>query len=123
MSVSRSAPLAGLKAVAPAARADPQQFANISGASLHLPFPLFFAYAAGFNFVVPELVPVYLGCSFALLFNGPGRRAPGPADTSSVVLAALNCQRSAGPACTSARTASAGLGPLRWFDHVQDLRL
>ncbi len=79
---SRSAPLAGLTAVAPAVRAylqrpgllasvgllllrlsigglmihhgqeklaDPQQFANTYVASLHLPFPLFFAYAAGFS--------------------------------------------------------------------------
>ncbi|WP_094561379.1 DoxX family protein [Synechococcus sp. 8F6] len=79
---SRSAPLAGLAAVAPAVRAylqrpgllasigllllrlsigglmihhgqeklaDPQQFANTYVASLHLPFPLFFAYAAGFS--------------------------------------------------------------------------
>ncbi|MCP9889611.1 DoxX family protein [Cyanobium sp. Aljojuca 7D2] len=78
----RSAPLAGLAAVAPAVRAylqrpgllasvgllllrlsigglmihhgqeklaDPQQFANTYVASLHLPFPLFFAYAAGFS--------------------------------------------------------------------------
>ncbi|MFM9047444.1 MAG: DoxX family protein [Cyanobium sp.] len=29
--------------------ADPQQFANTYVASLHLPFPLFFAYAAGFS--------------------------------------------------------------------------
>ncbi len=29
--------------------ADPQQFANTYVASLHLPFPLFFAYAAGFG--------------------------------------------------------------------------
>jgi putative oxidoreductase len=29
--------------------ADPQQFANTDVASLHLPFPLFFAYAAGFS--------------------------------------------------------------------------
>ncbi|MCP9941754.1 DoxX family protein [Cyanobium sp. ATX 6E8] len=79
---SRSAPLVGLAAVAPAVRAylqrpgllasvgllllrlsigglmihhgqeklaDPQQFANTYVASLHLPFPLFFAYAAGFS--------------------------------------------------------------------------
>ena len=79
---SRSAPLAGLAAVAPAVRAylqrpgllasvgllllrlsigglmihhgqeklaDPQQFANTYVASLHLPFPLFFAYVAGFS--------------------------------------------------------------------------
>ena len=29
--------------------ADPQQFANTYVASLHLPFPLFFSYAAGFS--------------------------------------------------------------------------
>jgi len=29
--------------------ADPQQFANTYVASLHLPFPLFFAYVAGFS--------------------------------------------------------------------------
>ena len=29
--------------------ADPQLFANTYVASLHLPFPLFFAYAAGFS--------------------------------------------------------------------------
>ncbi|MFO0119189.1 MAG: DoxX family protein, partial [Cyanobium sp.] len=29
--------------------ADPQQFANTYVASLHLPFPLFFAYSAGFS--------------------------------------------------------------------------
>ncbi|MCP9883471.1 DoxX family protein [Cyanobium sp. Alchichica 3B3-8F6] len=79
---SRSAPLVGLAAVAPAVRAylqrpgllasvgllllrlsigglmihhgqeklaDPQQFANTYVASLHLPFPLFFAYAAGYS--------------------------------------------------------------------------
>jgi len=79
---SKSAPLAGLTAVAQAVRAylqrpgllasvgllllrlsigglmihhgqeklaDPQQFANTYVASLHLPFPLFFAYAAGFS--------------------------------------------------------------------------
>ena len=79
---SRSAPLAGHTAFAPAVRAylqrpgllasvgllllrlsigglmihhgqeklaDPQQFANTYVASLHLPFPLFFAYAAGFS--------------------------------------------------------------------------
>ena len=32
--------------------ADPQQFANTYVASLHLPFPLFFAYAAGFSEVI-----------------------------------------------------------------------
>ena len=79
---TRSAPLAGLTAVAPRVKAylqgpgrlasfgllllrltigtlmihhgqeklaDPQQFANTYVASLHLPFPLFFAYAAGFS--------------------------------------------------------------------------
>lgn len=79
---SKTAPLAGRTAVAPAVRAylqrpgllasvgllllrlsigglmihhgqeklaDPQQFANTYVASLHLPFPLFFAYAAGFS--------------------------------------------------------------------------
>ena len=29
--------------------ADPQQFANTSVTSLHLPFPLFYAYGAGFS--------------------------------------------------------------------------
>ena len=33
----------------PVQAADPQQFANTYVASLHLPFPLFFAYAAGFS--------------------------------------------------------------------------
>ncbi|MFN9624614.1 MAG: DoxX family protein [Cyanobacteriota bacterium] len=79
---TRSVPLAGLTAVAPALKAyllrpgrlasfgllllrltigalmihhgqeklaDPQQFANTYVASLHLPFPLFFAYVAGFS--------------------------------------------------------------------------
>ena len=32
--------------------ADPQQFASTYVASLHLPFPLFFAYAAGRNYAV-----------------------------------------------------------------------
>ncbi|NBR44247.1 MAG: DoxX family protein [Synechococcaceae bacterium WB5_2B_268] len=74
--------------------ADPQQFADTYVASLHLPFPLFFAYAAGlgalaitgtmavaayqhiltggFNIYVLELVALYLGGSVSLLLTGPG---------------------------------------------------
>jgi putative oxidoreductase len=89
---SRSAPLAGLTAVAPALRAylqrpgllasvgllllrltigglmihhgqeklaDPQQFANTYVASLHLPFPLFFAYAAGFSELIGSWLVIF----------------------------------------------------------------
>jgi putative oxidoreductase len=39
--------------------ADPQQFANTYVASLHLPFPLFFAYAAGFSELIGSWLVIF----------------------------------------------------------------
>ena len=39
--------------------ADPQQFANTYVASLHLPFPLFFAYAAGFSELIGSWLLIF----------------------------------------------------------------
>ena len=53
--------------------ADPQQFADTYVASLHLPFPLFFAYAAGFS----ELIGSWLLILGLLTPLGPWR-SPAP---------------------------------------------
>jgi len=57
--------------------ADPQQFASTYVASLHLPFPLFFAYVAGFSELIGSWLLIFglltLGGSLALLLVGPGR--------------------------------------------------
>jgi putative oxidoreductase len=39
--------------------ADPQQFASTYVASLHLPFPLFFAYAAGFSELIGSWLVIF----------------------------------------------------------------
>jgi hypothetical protein len=108
---TRSAPLAGLTAVAPAVKAylqrpgrlasfgllrlrltigtlmihhgqeklvDPQQFANTDGASLHLPFSLFFAYAAGFSALITRSGRPYTHSTRA----GDHCRAASPRSTS-----------------------------------------
>lgn len=43
--------------------ADPQQFANTYVASLHLPFPLFFAYVAGFSELIGSWLVIFGLCT------------------------------------------------------------